>query len=203
MHGSQQRSSHQHVIPTSGLASPQLPELTSSQLHLACPIRHNQHPCLQAPVDPGRFNLPSPIRRLRPLRRFSWMAFTCLIGPRYSSDTFSHTSLRTRTRRWKSLVWRSIHSNPLCASRGCAEGRLATPERLHRLHCYWQCLTCAAGNLRDIRRLPRGLVDGGLGEAFAGAVIITLGMFFPCFVFTIAGHSLLEKVVHNQVQHLA
>src|SRR6266480_1327377 len=33
-----------------------------------------------------------------------------------------------------------------------------------------------------------GLVDGGLGDAFAGAIIITFGMFFPCFVFTIAGH---------------
>ncbi|KAI9776596.1 MAG: hypothetical protein M1839_009500 [Geoglossum umbratile] len=44
-----------------------------------------------------------------------------------------------------------------------------------------------------------GLVDGGLGNAFAGAVIITLGMFFPCFVFTIAGHSLLEKLVQNKL----
>lgn len=46
-----------------------------------------------------------------------------------------------------------------------------------------------------------GLVDGGLGNAFAGAVIITLGMFFPCFLFTIAGHSLLEKLVRNKVRH--
>lgn len=44
-----------------------------------------------------------------------------------------------------------------------------------------------------------GNVDGGLGKAFAGAVVITLGMFFPCFLFTIAGHSLLEKLVHNKV----
>ncbi|KAF2188551.1 chromate transporter [Zopfia rhizophila CBS 207.26] len=43
-----------------------------------------------------------------------------------------------------------------------------------------------------------GHVDGGLGKAFAGAVVITLGMFFPCFLFTIAGHSLLEKLVHNK-----
>ncbi|KAH7025088.1 chromate transporter-domain-containing protein [Microdochium trichocladiopsis] len=40
--------------------------------------------------------------------------------------------------------------------------------------------------------------DGSLGNAFAGAVIITLGMFFPCFVFTIAGHEVLEKLVHNK-----
>ncbi|KAI9863602.1 MAG: hypothetical protein M1813_003625 [Trichoglossum hirsutum] len=44
-----------------------------------------------------------------------------------------------------------------------------------------------------------GLVDGGLGNAFAGAVIITLGVFFPCFVFAIVGHSLLEKIVRNKL----
>lgn len=44
-----------------------------------------------------------------------------------------------------------------------------------------------------------GNIDGGVGKAFAGAVVITLGMFFPCFLFTIAGHSLLEKLVHNKV----
>lgn len=44
-----------------------------------------------------------------------------------------------------------------------------------------------------------GLVDGGLGQAFGGAVIMTIGMFFPCFVFTIAGHSILEKLVRNKV----
>jgi hypothetical protein len=46
-----------------------------------------------------------------------------------------------------------------------------------------------------------GLKDGGLGTAFAGAVIITLGMFFPCFLFTIAGHNLLEKLVRNKASH--
>jgi len=45
-----------------------------------------------------------------------------------------------------------------------------------------------------------GLVDGSLADAFAGAVIITLGMFFPCFLFTIAGHELLEKLVRNKVR---
>ncbi|KAH1544850.1 hypothetical protein KXV70_004886 [Aspergillus fumigatus] len=44
-----------------------------------------------------------------------------------------------------------------------------------------------------------GLVHGGLGTAFAGAVIITLGMFAPCFIFTIAGHDLLEKLVRNKL----
>ncbi|EFQ97359.1 chromate transporter [Nannizzia gypsea CBS 118893] len=43
-----------------------------------------------------------------------------------------------------------------------------------------------------------GYVDGSLGKAFAGAVIITIGIFLPCFVFTIAGHRLLEKLVRNK-----
>ncbi|OXV05940.1 hypothetical protein Egran_06293 [Elaphomyces granulatus] len=43
-----------------------------------------------------------------------------------------------------------------------------------------------------------GNTDGGLARAFAGAVVITIGMFFPCFLFTIAGHSLLEKLVNNK-----
>jgi chromate transport protein ChrA len=47
-----------------------------------------------------------------------------------------------------------------------------------------------------------GLVEGSLGTAFAGAIVITLGMFFPCFVFTIAGHELLEKLVRNKVRDI-
>ncbi|CCA73156.1 hypothetical protein PIIN_07110 [Serendipita indica DSM 11827] len=39
---------------------------------------------------------------------------------------------------------------------------------------------------------------GGIGYAFAGAVVITLGMFFPCFLFVIAGHNLLERLVRNK-----
>lgn len=42
-------------------------------------------------------------------------------------------------------------------------------------------------------------MDKSLGTAFAGAVVITLGMFFPCFVFTIAGHKLLEKLVRSEI----
>lgn len=45
------------------------------------------------------------------------------------------------------------------------------------------------------------LADGSLGNAFAGAVVITLGMFFPCFLVTIAGHELLEKLVRNKVSN--
>jgi chromate transport protein ChrA len=45
-----------------------------------------------------------------------------------------------------------------------------------------------------------GLADGGLGNAFAGAMIITIGMLAPCFIFTIAGHDLLEKLVQNKVR---
>ena len=48
-----------------------------------------------------------------------------------------------------------------------------------------------------------GYIHGGFGSAFAGATVITLGMFFPCFVFTIAGHHLLEKMVRNKVRIMA
>ena len=44
-----------------------------------------------------------------------------------------------------------------------------------------------------------GLVIGGIGTAFAGAIVITIGMFTPCFIFTIAGHDVLEKLVRNKV----
>ena len=47
-----------------------------------------------------------------------------------------------------------------------------------------------------------GYIHGGLGYAFAGATVITFGMFFPCFAFTIIGHHVLEKLVHNKVCHI-
>lgn len=48
----------------------------------------------------------------------------------------------------------------------------------------------------------QGALSNGLsiGNAFAGAIVITMGMFFPCFIFTIAGHDLLEKLVQNKVR---
>jgi hypothetical protein len=46
-----------------------------------------------------------------------------------------------------------------------------------------------------------GYTHGGLASAFAGATLITLGMFLPCFIFTIAGHDLLERLVRNKVSH--
>lgn len=46
------------------------------------------------------------------------------------------------------------------------------------------------------------LLKGSIGDAFAGAIVITLGMFFPCFLFTIAGHDLLETLVRNKVRWL-
>lgn len=44
-----------------------------------------------------------------------------------------------------------------------------------------------------------GLKDSGLRNAFAGATVITIGIFLPCFLFTVAGHGLLEKLVRNKV----
>ncbi|KAF9982148.1 hypothetical protein BGZ75_006477 [Mortierella antarctica] len=43
-----------------------------------------------------------------------------------------------------------------------------------------------------------GNTYGGLGYAFSGSVLMTLGMFFPCFLFTIAGHALLERICQNE-----
>jgi putative chromate ion transporter len=36
---------------------------------------------------------------------------------------------------------------------------------------------------------------GSLGFAFAGAIIMTIGMFIPCFAFTLIGFELLEKAI--------
>ncbi|XTI82468.1 chromate transporter-domain-containing protein [Cenococcum geophilum] len=47
-------------------------------------------------------------------------------------------------------------------------------------------------------RFQGGNINGGLSKAFTRAVVITLGIFFPCFLFTIAGYSLLKKLVHNK-----
>jgi chromate transport protein ChrA len=44
-----------------------------------------------------------------------------------------------------------------------------------------------------------GYVHGGLGYAFAGATVITIGMLSPCFIFTIIGHHVLETLVRNKV----
>ena len=45
----------------------------------------------------------------------------------------------------------------------------------------------------------QGGLREGLVNSFAGAVLITVGMFFPCFLFTIAGHGMLERLVRNKV----
>ena len=44
-----------------------------------------------------------------------------------------------------------------------------------------------------------GYVHGGLGYAFAGATVITIGMLSLCFIFTIIGHHVLETLVCNKV----
>ncbi|CAJ0913871.1 159_t:CDS:2, partial [Entrophospora sp. SA101] len=39
-----------------------------------------------------------------------------------------------------------------------------------------------------------GYVYGGVGYGFLGVVLITIGIFTPCFLFTILGHDLLKKL---------
>jgi chromate transport protein ChrA len=43
-----------------------------------------------------------------------------------------------------------------------------------------------------------GYVFGGHGWAFLEAFLITIGVFTPCFFFTIMGHHHLEKLVRNK-----
>jgi len=46
------------------------------------------------------------------------------------------------------------------------------------------------------------MVEGGLGEAFAASIVINVGILAPRFLFTISGHSLLEKLIRNKVSYL-
>ncbi|KAI8799339.1 chromate transporter [Cladochytrium replicatum] len=41
---------------------------------------------------------------------------------------------------------------------------------------------------------PASLVGTNVGYGFLGAIVCTIGMFTPCFAFTIIGHSLFEKL---------
>ncbi|CAG8659612.1 9323_t:CDS:2, partial [Dentiscutata erythropus] len=45
-----------------------------------------------------------------------------------------------------------------------------------------------------------GYLWGGysIGFGFLGGLLIAVGMLFPCFLFTILGHNLLEKLVRNK-----
>lgn len=45
----------------------------------------------------------------------------------------------------------------------------------------------------------QGGLNDGIGTAFAGAIVITIGMFSPCFLFTIASYDLFERLVRNEV----
>jgi chromate transporter len=42
---------------------------------------------------------------------------------------------------------------------------------------------------------------GYVGGGFMGAILITAGVFLPAFLFTIVGHSFLERVVENKSLH--
>lgn len=43
-----------------------------------------------------------------------------------------------------------------------------------------------------------GHLYGGYGFAFLEGFLITIAVFMPCFIFTILGHHLLEKLVRNK-----
>src|SRR5688572_5481116 len=44
-----------------------------------------------------------------------------------------------------------------------------------------------------------GYLYGGYGHAFLGGILITFGIFLPCFIFTIIGHPYLEKLSRNKI----
>ncbi|KAF8985819.1 hypothetical protein BGZ46_001787 [Entomortierella lignicola] len=43
-----------------------------------------------------------------------------------------------------------------------------------------------------------GNTYGGLRYAFSGSILMTVGMFLPSFLFTIVGHSVLERICRNE-----
>ncbi|RPA84695.1 chromate transporter [Ascobolus immersus RN42] len=51
------------------------------------------------------------------------------------------------------------------------------------------------GNLEEA---SKGGGEGNIGMGFAGSAVMTVGMFLPCFLFTIMGHTVLEKLVRNK-----
>lgn len=46
-----------------------------------------------------------------------------------------------------------------------------------------------------------GTYLGYLAEGMTGAVLVTLGIFIPAFLFTMLGHSYLERIVENKALH--
>jgi chromate transporter len=46
-----------------------------------------------------------------------------------------------------------------------------------------------------------GTFVGYLGGGFLGAIMLTVGIFFPAFAFTIFGHRYLERIIENKTVH--
>lgn len=46
-----------------------------------------------------------------------------------------------------------------------------------------------------------GTFVGYLGGGFFGAIVMTVGIFFPAFAFTIFGHKYLERIIENKTIH--
>ncbi|KAG8769845.1 hypothetical protein FRC16_006549 [Serendipita sp. 398] len=76
---------------------------------------------------------------------------------------------------------------------------MAHTTSLPRLYRHREHPPCPARHFcHFLSEFGAGITYGGLGYAFAGAVLITIGMFFPCSLFVIAGHNLLGRLVRNK-----
>jgi hypothetical protein len=77
---------------------------------------------------------------------------------------------------------------------------VAPPERVNRRDRHREYLAGTAGHLRDLRGFPRSL----LGDRVAWKRVLGGGCHYSrdvstLFLFTIAGHEVLEKLVRNKV----
>jgi len=133
-----------------------------------------------------------PLCRLRPLRCLQRCPISTLVSPWHCKDPRSCTSFCPWACRWEPFLrWRIYLAVVL--------GRWL-PQQVF-IHCI------AIGNILPAPLVifvtfvgfQGGYVHGGLGYAFAGATVITIGMLSPCFILTIIGHHVLETLVRNKV----
>lgn len=134
------------------------------QLHLSGLIWGHLRPYYSTVMDPCRPALRPSVCRLCNLRCLSRCSFACVPCPRNSKDSVAHQPLHSRPCCRKSVIWRRIYCNTIHTGRGRFKRRLVSPERLHRLYRYWECITCTFGNLCNLCGISRRLSGWRIGE---------------------------------------